>query len=380
MGIGHNSKRHGNISVPKAEPHRVDSHQMGSRRVASTESYQDLGIGSNASAAQTRFINRDGSFNVIRRGIPFLESLSPYHSLLRMSWWRFNFIVIGSYVTVNLVFALLYLAIGVQYLNGMDATTPLDKFWEAFFFSTQTFTTVGYGRISPLGMGANTLAALESMAGLLGFALATGLLYGRFSRPNAKLIFSEHAVIAPYHDLQAFMFRIANSRTNQLIEVETQVTLSRNELHNGTVTRKFYALELERKQVMFFHLSWTIVHPIDENSPLYGWTAEQLNESQAEFLVLVKGFDDTFSQTVHTRSSYKHFEVLFNRKFSKIIDIASNGIARIDMHRIHETEPAPAGKHHKDPIANTFTAPSVDGMVEEETDRVKPIMTISGNA
>jgi len=309
--------------------------------VKNSDQYQDLGIGSSAAAAKQRFINRDGSFNVVRRGLPYWLGVSPYHAMLTMSWWRFNIIIIALYVLVNLFFASLYMLVGMEHLGGTIAHTPFERFFEAFFFSAQTFTTVGYGRINPIGMTASSIAALESMVGLLAFALATGLLYGRFSRPTARILFSDNAVIAPYKAIKGFMFRIANARSNQIIEVEVQVTLSRNELDDhGKTVRKFYTLELERQKVVFFHLSWTIVHPIDEASPLYGWTKADLDASEAEFLILFKGFDDTFSQTVHARGSYKHFEVLENRKFAHIITIAQSGVPEIDLDRIHDVEEA----------------------------------------
>jgi inward rectifier potassium channel len=179
------------------------------------------------------------------------------------------------------------------------------------------------------------------MTGLLAFALATGLLYGRFSRPYAKLLFSRHAVIAPYRGGSGLMFRIANQRTNQLIEVEATLTVVLLQtLPDGSRSRQFYPLELERDKLNFFHLSWTIVHPIEPSSPLYGMTKEELDDSDAEFLILIKAFDDTFSQTVHTRSSYKHHEVRFAHKFVTMLQTGEDGVTEILLNRIHHSEPA----------------------------------------
>lgn len=302
---------------------------------------KDLGFGTKAALQARRLVNRDGSFNVVRRGLSFRQSFSIYHALLTMSWWRFNALVVAAYLVINATFAVFYLAAGLEQMNGVTATTPLTRFAEAFFFSTQTFTTVGYGRISPVGFTASSIAALESMTGLMGFALATGVLYGRFSRPNARILFSEKAVIAPYRGIRAFEFRIANVRANQLIEAEVQVVLSRFEIDAaGARLRKFYPLDLERKTVTFFTLSWTVVHPIGETSPLLHVTRDDLERTDAEFLILFKGFDDTFSQTVHTRSSYKWQEVVFDARFSPILGETPDGMSTIDLDRLDAIETA----------------------------------------
>ena len=270
--------------------------------------------------------------------MPFLQSLSFYHSLISISWPKFNIIIILSYAAINLVFAFMYLLVGYQHLAGITGGTFLERFWDMFFFSVQTFTTVGYGRINPVGFWSSALASIESLVGLMGLAFATGLLYGRFSKPNAKLIYSEKAVIAPYKDITAFEFRIANARKNQLIEAEAQVVLSWKENIDGRRERKFHELELERKKVNFFALSWTVVHPIGENSPLYGITKKELDASDAEFLILFKAFDDTFSQTVHARSSYKFHEIAWNAKFANIFVDSEKGITVIDIGKIHQIE------------------------------------------
>ncbi len=302
------------------------------------DEFRDLGFGTTVSNQDRRMINRDGSFNVSRRGLPFLQSLSVYHSLITISWWRFNLLLVSSFALVNAVFAVLYLAIGFEHLSGAIGSGFLDRFAESFFFSTQTFTTVGYGRVSPSGILANGIATFESMAGWLYFAMAAGLFYGRFSRPHARIMFSKHAIIAPYRGGTAFEFRIANERNNQLIEVEAQVLFSRREHHNGTRKRTFYPLSLERTQVTFFPLTWTVVHPIDESSPLFGANEVLLREWDAEFLILLKAFDDTFSQTVHARSSYKHDEVVVGAKFETIYATDETGKTAVDLHKIHDFE------------------------------------------
>lgn len=300
---------------------------------------KDLGLGSRVSQlSRLRFLNRDGSFNVERRGLPFLRSLNVYHWMLTMSWTKFNAIVVASYVFINLVFAGGYTLCGPDALHGSAAHTSPERFLEAFFFSVQTLATIGYGTMSPHGLAANLLVTVEALFGLLSFALATGLLFSRFSRPSAKIIFSKNAVIAKYKGITAFMFRIANERTNELIEVNATVVLTRNEIVDGNSVKKFRALSLERPSVVFLPLHWVIVHPIDETSPLFGVTKENLEASDGEFLILLTAVDETFSQTVHARSSYKHHEVVWGSKFADIFMPSEDGEIRIDLRKIHEIE------------------------------------------
>ena len=302
------------------------------------DEFKDLGFGAKALNQTRRLINKDGSFNVERRGLPLKQSLSFYHSLLTISWIKFHITVFLSYVTVNLLFTFVYLWIGAQNLRGIVGNTFIDKFWEAFFFSIQTFTTVGYGRISPVGFAAGAVSAIESLVGLMGFALATGLIYGRFSRPSAKIIYSENALVAPYKDGTAFEFRIVNARKSQLIDAEIQVMLSMKGKGHGKPKRKFHELKLERKKISFFTLNWTIVHPIDEDSPLHGITEKELNELDAEFLILLKAFDDTFSQMVHSRASYKFHEVVWGATFKSVFVESEKETTTIDLAKFHDIE------------------------------------------
>ena len=310
-------------------------------RVQAQEDTQDLGLGSKVVAqSRTRFLNRDGSFNVERTGQSFFRSLNPYHALLTMSWVKFHAMVVLSYFLVNVFFALAYLACGPGSIEGSGATSLGGRFFDAFFFSVQTLATIGYGKISPSGFWANIVVAFEALTGLFGFALATGLLFARFSRPNAKIQYSEKAVVAPYHDITGFMFRVVNERKNQLIEVAATLTFSRMEKHNDRLVRKFYSLPLERDKVMFFPLHWTIVHPIDEKSPLFGVTQKELEASDAEFAILLTGIDETFSQSVHSRSSYKYDEVVVGAKFRDMFLPTENGVVRVDLGRLSDIEQA----------------------------------------
>ena len=307
----------------------------------SSEKFNDLGLGTKSSSDTQRSLNKDGSFNIKKINVPFSERVNFYHSLVTMSWIKFFVLLVSGYFFANLIFATIYMMIGVEHLTGISGITNAEKFLEAFFFSSQTLTTLGYGRIAPVGTLASSVAAIESMIGLLSFALATGLLYGRFSRPVAKIKYSNHAVIAPYKDINAFMFRVVNPRDNQLIEIEVSVTLSMK--RQDSQQRNFYSLSLERPKVNFFPMTWTIVHPINLSSPLINFTHEDLIEKNAEFIVLMKAFDETFSQIVYSRSSYKASEIKWGEKFVYVIHEANENIT-VDVGRMDETEKAELNK------------------------------------
>ena len=299
---------------------------------------RDLGFGSFvASESRERLLNKDGTFNVVRRGRGFFASTSPYHALLTMSWRGYFGLVIAAYLVVNTFFAAAYTLCGP---GALEIAGPrMATFAEAYFFSVQTLATIGYGRIAPVGMAANLLVTLESLVGLLGLALATGLLFARFSRPIADIVFSRDAIVAPYRGIRAFEFRIANRRNNQVLELAAQVLFSRLEPGGSKRVRRFYDLSLERHKVVFFPLSWTVVHPIDKASPLYGLTPKDLHEADAEILILLTGIDEAFAQTVLARSSYKPDEIVWNAKFVDVFQRRRNGGSlAIDVGKIHSIE------------------------------------------
>src|SRR5215216_5320911 len=253
----------------------------------------DLGFGSIVSRdSRQRLLNRDGSFNVIRSGLGRFESFAPYHQLLTVSWTTFLGVAAACYLLLNVVFAFAYMASGDEALVGTGGSMLGGSFGRAFFFSVQTFATIGYGQLAPNGLSANLLVTVEALVGLMYQALATGLLFARFARPTASVLFSRRAVIAPYNEGEALMFRIANRRRNEILQVEAQVLFSEMKPDGrGGATRQYSLLPLERNQVTFFPLSWTIVHPIDRDSPLAGKSAEDLRRTQAEILVLLSGTD-----------------------------------------------------------------------------------------
>lgn len=282
-----------------------------------------------------RSINKDGSFNVRRHGVG-VRNANIYLNLIDMSWPRFISVLLSSFIAINLLFATLYHLAGVEHLLGARANSAFESFMNVVFFSVHTLTTVGYGNIVPSGLWTNTIAAFEAMTGLLGFAIATGLLYGRFSRPSARIRYSEQMVIAPYRGITSLQFRIVNQRSNVLMEMEAKMMLMTVEEVDGERKRKYQPLNLERTTVEFFPLTWTIVHPIESDSPIYGKSAQDLADLDTEILILVKGFDDTFSQVVHSRYSYRYNEIVFGAKFVQAFEITPDGDLRLDVDRVGE--------------------------------------------
>jgi inward rectifier potassium channel len=300
----------------------------------------DLGFGSIvARDSRKRLLNRNGTFNVRREGLGFLESLSAYHHLLTITWRRFLTYIVAAYVLVNIIFALLYVACGPSTLSGLTGTGMYDRFVQAFFFSVDTVATIGYGNIVPATFMANVLVTIESLVGLLGFSVVAGIVFARFARPVARIVFSSRAVIAPYRNITAFMFRVVNQKSNEIVEMQAKVMVARRRRDGSAAERDFSPLTLERDRVTFFPLTWTVVHPIDENSPLWGLSAEDLQKADAEFLILLNGFDETFSQNVHTRSSYKADEVVWGAKFSSVFNPPRpDGTISVDIGKVHDVE------------------------------------------
>ncbi|HSD13789.1 MAG TPA: ion channel [Flavobacterium sp.] len=275
----------------------------------------NTGFGSNSSNYGGRFINKNGDANVKKEGIGFVESISWYHTMLVLPKWKFMLVIFAFYLMVNLFFASVYCVIGVDHLKGITADNAIDKFGQAFFFSAQTFTTVGYGHISPTGFWTSFVASVEALFGLLSFAIATGLFYGRFSKPKAFIRFSDIAVIGPYKDMKALMIRMTPYKNTNLTEAEARLTLGMTLEEDGKTTNKFYPLDLELHRINALTLSWTVVHPITEESPLYNLTKEDFENNQGELVVYVKVFDDMFSSSVVKRTSYTFDEFVYGAKF-----------------------------------------------------------------
>jgi inward rectifier potassium channel len=297
----------------------------------------DPGLTQKYAGSLRRAINPNGQFNVTRRGTSWRD-IHPYLYLVHVSWTAFFAWVVAAFLVVNTAFAVAYTVIGLQQLHGADAPTDVGRFMNAFFFSAHTLTTVGYGNIYPVGIAENVVSTSEGLFGVMGFAVATGLLVGRVSRPSARIGFSEKMVVAPYQDVTSLQFRIANRRSNSLMELQAQVMLMTVESVGGTLQRKFALLTLERPSVLFLPLTWTVVHPIDAASPLNGLNASDFERLQVEFLILIKGIDDTFGQTVHQRFSYRYDEIAWGGKFVPAFDIGHDGDLVLQMDRLSSLE------------------------------------------
>lgn len=312
-----------------------------SKPLPKEEDFKDLGLGTNAINPNQRLLNSDGSFNLKRTGLSYRERFHFYQNLLTISWTKFNIYILLFYICENFIFATLYYIIGHENLRGAEGITTLEKYRDCFFFSVQTITTVGYGHLAPSGWLMNILAAIESLMGLLLFALITGLLYARFSRPDIKLLTSEKCLISPYRDITALIFRIANARHSNLIEAEIQVFMSYNKFdENGNISRGFDALKLERHTINLLALSWNIVHPIDEESPFYSKEIEDFKNSSLEILVFFKAYDERINQMVHHKFSYTYDQILKGAKFTKMYRNEPDGYVNLMLDKLDEYETA----------------------------------------
>ncbi len=298
----------------------------------------DTGFGGNPDNYGGRFVNRDGTYNVRKEGVPFYQRFSLYHTMLNMPSWKFFGTLFTFYLTVNFIFGVVYYFIGPREFVGVLGTTHWQYFKEMFFFSTETYTTVGYGRVNPIGDTANSIAAVESMLGFLSFAIATGLLYGRFSKPKSFLLFSKDALISPYRDGSALMFRFATYKDHHtMTNVDIKVNAAMLVEENGKTTYKFYDLNLERNKVESLPMNWTVVHPLTSDSPIYDFTREDMKKADLEIYVSIRAFDDVYSNIVQQRTSYTWDEILFGRKFVQMYRESDDGRTTIvELQRLHE--------------------------------------------
>lgn len=315
-----------------AKRHYVDPGTKGTARKKFKETFYDLGFSSIASKKTKRFINKDGSLNVYRVTNSY-QDLHLYQHVVSMSWGHFALLTLLIYFIINCLFASLYLLNGVEYLSGAEED-GLPAFWTAFFFSIQTVTTVGYGSISPQGFMANFIAALGAFTGLMGFALATGLLFARFSKPNVRILFSENAIVGAYREGEALMFRLANERKNMLTNLRIEVIAAwivQDE--EGKERRMYRPLELERNTLSMLPLSWTVVHPLSDSSPVQLCKMMD-NQSDLEVMVILESYDDTFANVVRTHYSYKFEEIIWDAKFESAFEFDENGATILDLDKI----------------------------------------------
>lgn len=318
----------------------------GNFRKSRTKTVENTGFSNTSGARGARLVNKDGSLNLRKTGLPFWEQISLFHTLIKMPAWKFLISVFFFYGIANTLFASLYIMIGVQKLQGIDAQEAdvLNGFAQAFFFSSQTLTTVGYGHISPVGLQANIIASLESFVGILSFAMVTGLLYGRFTLPKAYLRFSENIIVAPHKGQRALMIRIASYKNNHITDVEAKMTLAMHVMEDGKKVSKFFSPKLEIDTITSLALSWTIVHLIDEESPFYDMGKEEILHSDFEIMYHIKGFDDHFSNIVQQRGSYTRDEMAYGAKFRPAFYSTEDGtttVLELDKLNLHEPMPVP---------------------------------------
>lgn len=284
-------------------------------------------------ARPPRLIARETADEVLAVGLrrPWFGDL--YHRTLRLGWWGFLFAGALLYIAANIVFALLYMLEP----DGVANARP-GGFWDAFFFSVQTMATVGYGQMFPATRYANLVVTAETAVGLMLVAIATGLVFARFSRPTARILFSRVAVIGPYNGRPILSFRLANQRRNQILQAEVGVTLLRDEeTTEGILIRRFYDLRLQRYRSPVFAMSFTVMHEIDRDSPLHGADAAALDAQNVELVVTASGIDETIAQRVHARTSYLPDEILWGRRFADVLGWTEDGRRVIDYRRFHDT-------------------------------------------
>ena len=296
---------------------------------------EDLGIDRTAQKGRQRTINADGSYNMERKTGRLLGNFYLYHWLITASWSHYWLVVFGFYGIMNVIFASIYYFIGVDQLSGAEGSTPAIQLMHCFFFSAESFTTVGYGGIFPVGRMANLVATLEAFTGLMTFALATGTLYGRFSKPVSRIKYSKNAIFAPYKDITGLQFMVANETSSSLMEMEARVSISWMEDDGtGNMIRRFAQVPLEIDKIALFPISWILNHPIDEESVLYGRSVEEIKKMDLEIYVLLKGFDDVFSQTIYSRHSYLVEDFIYGAKFRKPWLINDQGRIVMDLTKV----------------------------------------------
>jgi inward rectifier potassium channel len=295
-----------------------------------------------------RILNKDGSSNVVKSGISYLKRISLFHTLINMHIIWFLLLAVAGFVVTNMIFAIIYYFIGVEQLGGAPNLSEIDQFFQCFFFSAQTLTTVGYGVLHPQSFATNILSTFQSMFGWMAFAVLTGLIYGRFAKPNAYLIFSKNALISPYKNGNALMFRMAPYKNNNLTEAEVMLNVTFRIYENGKVINKFLPLKAELSKITALSLNWTVVHYIDEQSPLYGMCKEDFEINATEVMVFVKAFDEHFSDTVQQRTSYTFEDIIHGAKFVQMFRQSDDKRSTVlELDKVHDYELIHETAHHK---------------------------------
>jgi len=273
--------------------------------------------------------------NVVAIGLDPAPWRDAYHVLLTMSWPRFFALLFAMFLVVNSAYAFLYASLGDGIENARAGSLA-----DAFFFSVQTLATIGYGKMAPRTLGANLVVSAEAVMGMIGLAVTTGLVYARFARPTARVLFSQRAVIRPWEGTPSLIFRMGNARVNQIVEARLEVTLLTDErTAEGEAIRRVKDLRLLRSEQSMFALTWTVVHPIAEDSPLRGETPESLRAKRADVVVSLTGLDEGLAQVIHARHGYTADQIGWNEKHADILSTEPDGTRVIDYRRFHHTQP-----------------------------------------
>lgn len=295
----------------------------------------DLGWSSVVEEAEGRVLNKDGSFNLLRKG----EMYHIYHVMISMSWPRFVLLIFIAFTIINGTFAMLYYLLGSENLSGFVSKGFVLDIVNLFHFSVQTMTTVGYGAVHPIGIATGVLASVEALLGLMSFALISGLMYGRFSNPKAEIRYAKYMIMTEVEGKPTLQARVANKLSHDLFDIRARLLMLHNEKNkDGSIIKRYNTLKLQIDNISFLPMNWTITHFIDEESPLFGLTKTELEERKVEFLVLITAFDDSFSQLVHSRSSYILDELLFDEKFAKTYYVNEAGIRVFDLELIDKLQ------------------------------------------
>jgi inward rectifier potassium channel len=280
-----------------------------------------------------RLINKEGGFNIIKKG---LVKNSIYEYLVGSSWIKFFILTFLFFFIVNVFFAFLYFFNGIENLNFNQSNSKFESFVYCLYFSIQTFTSVGYGFLNPQDHFSNIVASINAFSGLLGFALATGLLFSRFSKARVNIQFSKNMLLSPFKEGKSIQFRIINANSNFLMDVKTSVTLTWIESIDGVMRRKFHRLPLELDFIYMFPLNWTLVHYIDQDSPLFEKTIQQLTDNKSELLINIKGFDDTYGQFIYHNHSYIMEDLVENAIFTPMYEsLEDNTVLDIEKLNTH---------------------------------------------
>ena len=289
-------------------------------------------------SVRTRTV-RVGDTRILTSGRLLRKLLDPYHWVLTLTWPQF-------FATLVLVFSLVNLIFGTVYwlLPGSVANARQGVFFDYFFFSIETLATVGYGVMSPAGLHGHIVASVEILTGMVGVALITGLVFARFSKPTARILFSDRAVVRDFDGIRVLMLRIANERYNRIVEATARLSLVRTEVNQDAESFvRIHDLRLVREHTPVFELTWTLIHPIDERSPLRGLDPAQLAAGRSRIRVSITGHDETMAASLYAGRDYEVGDVVFGGRFVDILRGAMEGERVVDLTRFHDIEEAPAG-------------------------------------